>query len=222
MSQSHFDRPITRRAALAALLGGGAAAVTGCTSSGQFSFLGYTTAPNYDPEIRTVYVPLFGTRFVETSPYRGMEFTLTRAVVDAINSKTTMRVVDDPHGADTELQGMIAAMTKQLVNRTPYNEAREITLTLSVEIVWHDLRPGHEGKILTNPKRRDPGGVAAPEIPFDPGTPPAQVKPDLPQATILKSVGRSLPEMGESNTTGLQMAINRMAIQVIEAMEQPW
>ena len=34
--------------------------LAGCTSDGHFSLLGYTTAPNYDTSIRTVYVPIFG------------------------------------------------------------------------------------------------------------------------------------------------------------------
>jgi hypothetical protein len=35
-------------------------------------------------------------------------------------------------------------------------------------------------------------------------------------------MGRALPELGESNTTGLQMAVNRMAILITQAMEAQW
>ena len=49
-----------------------------CASDGHVGFLGYTTAPNYDPGIRTVYVPIFKSKVLETTPYRGVEFTLTR------------------------------------------------------------------------------------------------------------------------------------------------
>src|SRR6478735_11149430 len=152
MTQPHHPRRITRRAALAALFGGGAATAVGCASGGHFGMLGYTTAPNYDPTINTVYVPCFKTRVIETTPYRGMEMTLTRKVIDAIESKTPMKVVSDCDGADTELQGTVVAMSKLLTNRTPFNEALEIALYISCEIVWFDLRPGHEGKVLTNPR----------------------------------------------------------------------
>src|SRR3954452_22749391 len=117
MTQPH-NRRITRRAALAALFGGSAATAAGCASGGHFGLLGYSTAPNYDPGIRTVYLPCFKTRIIETTPYRGMEFTLTRKVGDAIESKTPMKVLSDPDGADTELQGTIVGLTKLLTNRT--------------------------------------------------------------------------------------------------------
>ena len=46
-----------------------------CESGGHFSILGYTTKPNYDPCIKTVYVPIFENKTF----HRGMEFDLTRA-----------------------------------------------------------------------------------------------------------------------------------------------
>lgn len=212
---------ITRRSALTALLGGGAAALAGCKGDGHFGFLGYSTAPNFDPEIRTVYVPMFRTRLLETTPFRDVEFTLTRAVVDAIESKSPMKVLSDPSGADSELQGTVMAIAKVLTNYTPQNESREIALQLYVEVVWHDLRPGHEGKILTNPGR-ETHIVLPGEIPFDPKAPPPQVKPDKPQPVFMSSVGRAIPELGESITTALKMAIDRMAVQIVSAMEKPW
>jgi hypothetical protein len=215
------NRLLTRRSAIAAILGGGAAALTGCAKDGHFGFLGYTTAPNYDPEIRTVYVPMFRTRMLETNPYRGVEMTLERQVVDNIEHKTPMKVLSDPGGADSELQCTVVSVSKVLTNRTPQNEVREMALHLYVEIVWHDLRPGHEGKILTNPSR-DTKVILPGDVPFDPGVPPPQVKPDKPQPVILSTIGRAIPELGESNTTALQMAINRMADQIISAMEKPW
>jgi Lipopolysaccharide-assembly len=216
-----MDRPMTRRAALAALFGGGAAAAAGCASGGHFSLFGYSTAPNYDPTISTVYVPIFKTRVLATSPYRGMEMTLTRQVVDTIESKTPMKVLSDPDGADTELQGTITQLRKVLNNRTPFNEAREVTLYLYVELVWHDLRPGCEGRILTNPRRRD-DSLPAEAIPFDPLDPPAPTKPDRPAPVVIVTSGRAIPELGESNTTALQMAMDRMAVRIAGAMEQPW
>src|SRR4051812_49783340 len=119
------ERLVTRRRALFALFGGGAAAAAGCAHGGHFGLLGYSTAPNYDPEIRTVYVPVFRTKVFETTPYRGMEMTLTRKVIDAIESKTQMKVLSDPDGADSELQGTVVALSKILTNRTQFNEARE-------------------------------------------------------------------------------------------------
>ena len=221
MSTAHRNATISRRTALAAIVGGGTAALAGCSNGGHFSFLGYSTTPNYDPEIRTVYVPIFKSKFFETTPFRGIEFTLTRAVIDTIESKSPIKVVSDPHTADTELQGTIVTLTKLVTNRTPQNEAREISLYLTVEIVWLDLRPGHEGKVLTNP-RRHPSEIPPIGIPFDPNVPPQQVRPDLPQPSTFSSTGRGVPELGESVTTAMHMAVNRMAEQIVAAMEKPW
>jgi Lipopolysaccharide-assembly len=221
MSQPHQPRRITRRAALTAIFGGGAATAAGCASDGHFGMLGYSTAPNYAPDIRTVYVPCFKTRIIETTPYRGMEFTLTRKVVDAIESKTPMKVLSDPDAADTELQGTITGLTKLLTNRTNFNEVRELTLYLTCEIVWHDLRPGNEGKILTNPRNRD-GTIPALQFPFDQGNPPLPPKPDAPRPVQLSAYGRAIPEVGESSTTAMDMAIRGLAVKIVSAMEQPW
>src|SRR5215211_5030104 len=117
MTPPHDRRLLSRRTALIALFGGAA----GCTHGGHFDLLGYSTEPNYDPSIRTVYVPQFRTKVFETVPYRGMEMTLTRKVIDAIESKTPMKVLSDPDGADTELQGTMTALSKVLTNRTQFN-----------------------------------------------------------------------------------------------------
>jgi hypothetical protein len=221
MHDANCHRRITRRAALTAMLGGGGSLLTGCAGGGHFSLLGYSTAPNYDPEIRSVYVPVFKNRAFVTTPIREIEFILTRAVVDAIESKTPMKVSSNPSTADSELQGSIVTVTKLVTNRTPQNEAREIALYLTAEIVWHDLRPGQEGKILTNPRKRE-SEVPPIGLPFDPSVPPPQVRPELPQPATLSSVGRAVPELGESVTTAMHMAVDRMAIQIVNAMEKPW
>lgn len=217
MTRPH-DRRITRRTALAALLGGAA----GCTHGGHFNLLGYSTAPNYDPGIRTVYVPVFRTRVFETVPYRGMEMHLTRKVIDAIESKTPMKVLSDPDGADAELQGTTTNLTKVITNRTPFNEVRELQLYLTCEIVWFDLRPGQEGKILTNPRARDALVPPVGGFQFDPDNPPPPPNPEAPRPVVISANGRGLPEVGETSTTALNMAMDRLAVKIVSAMEQPW
>ncbi len=218
MTHHTNERPLSRRQAMTLLFGGTAAIATGCKS---FGLLGYSTTPNYDPGISTVYVPIFKCRMLETSTFRGIEFTMTRATIDAIESKTPMKVLSDPNGADTELQGTVIGVTKLLTNRTPFNEIREVAIYLYVEVVWHDLRPGNEGKVLTNPRQRH-GANPSINVQFDPSIPVIAPGPEKPQAVQLSSVGRAIPELGETITTGLQMAIDRMAVNIVSAMEQPW
>jgi Lipopolysaccharide-assembly len=212
---------ITRRTAISTLLGGGLAFLSGCANDGHFSILGYSTQPNYDCTIRSVYVPIFKSKIFETTPYRGMEFELTRAVIDYIEQKTPYKVVSDPDRADSELQGTIVILTKNVVNRTRFNEVRDLELNLGVQIVWHDLRPGNEGKILSNPKKKS--DLLPPvDLTFDPAVPEPHPGPDKPQPVLLTATGRGIPELGETSTTALSSAIKQVAKKIVDAMEKPW
>src|SRR3974377_1913889 len=92
-----------------------------CDNGGHFTVLGYTTKPNYDPCIKTVYVPIFENKTF----HRGLEFDLTKAVTKEIEWKTPFKVVSDRSKADTELTGSIAAYNKNILNRNQLNEIRE-------------------------------------------------------------------------------------------------
>src|SRR6266849_5233685 len=123
-----------------------------CGWDGQFTVLGYTTRPNYDCTIRSVRVPIFK----NVTFRRGLEFDLTRAVIREIEAKTPFKVVAAGCAADSELTGTIVSLNKNLLNRDQQNEVREAETILAVEIIWRDLRPGHEGEILSKP-RTGPG-----------------------------------------------------------------
>jgi len=128
----------------------------------DFTFLGYSTAPSYDPNIKTVRVPIFKNRCY----VQGIEFDLTREVCHTIAAATPFRVVNgecDP--ADTELLGTVINLTRPLVLASPVNEQRQAEATLTLEVTWRDLRTG---EILSRPSRR-PGEPLRPE---GPGTPP--------------------------------------------------
>jgi Lipopolysaccharide-assembly len=209
---------VSRRRALQALCAGGAGLLGGCGWDGHFSLLGYSTRPNYDESIRTVYVPLFRNKAFTASPYRGIEKELTRAVVREIEAKTPFKVVSDCDAADTELLGQIILLNKVILNRSQINEVREFELQIGIEVVWRDLR---DGSILTNRRRRE-GTPDAVVPPFDPNLPPPPEGVERPIPVYIQAVGRGLPEVGESNTTAEQMAVNRLANQIVNMMERPW
>src|SRR5690349_10480305 len=100
------------------LLAAAALVLPSCQGDGNFSVLGYTTRPNYDPNIHSVYVPIFK----NFTFWRGLEFDLTRAVVREIELKTPYKVVSDPSRADTELTGTIVSFNKNILNRNQLNE----------------------------------------------------------------------------------------------------
>jgi hypothetical protein len=221
-------RSISRRrflslAALAPL------AAAGCRSDG-FKLFGYQAGAGalYDPNIRTVYVPLFNNRAFQTTPYRGFEVDVTQAVIREIGKTTPFRVTSDYEKADTELLGNIVTIQKNLLNRNQLNQTREGEVVVWVDVVWRDLR---DGMILSNPRPRPlPGRVVPnpqidePPIPFDPNVPvppdPRQLEQPAPVRLI--ATGRFLPELGETNATASQKVQQQIAVQIVSMMEKKW
>lgn len=181
---------------------------TACISNGHLSLLGYTTAPNYDPCIRTVHVPIFKNRTF----WRGLEFQLTEAVIREIHAKTPFRVVSCEEEADTVLTGTIVNFQKGLLSRNQYNEVREAETTLAVELVWLDRR---NGEVLTQP-RLDPGLAPLPP----PGAP--VLPPPPPPPVLVTATGHFIPELGGSITSAQKETVDRLAGQIVNQMEKPW
>jgi hypothetical protein len=215
-----------------------------CESSGHFTLLGYTTQPNYDCNIHTVYVPIFENRTFR----KGIEFDLTQAVVRAIEQYTPYKVVCNCDHADTELLGKIVAINKQILNRNQLNEVREAETVLTVEVIWRDRRTG---EVLTGPARQP--GQFIPPAPFldmesgppqpvalgpgaPPGalpmpkaseTPPAAPPPvpgvlPPPPPALVSSYSTFIPEVGGSITTSEKGNIDKLAVQIVSMMEKPW
>src|SRR5947209_12065957 len=217
---------MTRRrfAALAVVIAG--LALAGCESGGHFTFLGYTTKPNYDTCIKTIYVPIFESKIMLDETRRQIPFDLTRAVIREIESKTPYKVVSDCSKADTELTGRVVSLTKNILNRNQQNEIREAETVLTVGIVWKNLRTGE----YLSRQKQAPGALPTPGIPAldipdlsargqnTPPPPPAPGAPvpANPDATpvLVTGLGNYIPELGESNTTSYQKSINRVATQI--------
>src|SRR5438067_2864744 len=210
-----------------------------CESGGHFTIFGYTTQPNYDTCIKTVYVPIFQNEIITDSVRRDIEVELTRAVVREIELKTPYKVVSDRCRADTELTGRVVNLNKDVLNRNPLNEIREGQTTLTVEVTWRDLRTGEilsrprpAGAVMTAvpgqpaPEVLVPGAVATPVVPA-PGAVagamlPAPGGPAACGPGLVQSTGTFIPEIGQSETTSLQQNVNRMAVQIVSMMEKPW
>jgi Lipopolysaccharide-assembly len=195
----------------ACLLAGTAGVLPSCTSDGHVNLLGYTSRPNYDLTIRTVFVPTFKNFTFR----RGMEFDLTRAVIREIEAKTPFKVVSCETGADTILTGSIVSFNKNLTNIDPLNEVRQAETLLTVQVAWVDNRPATRGDVLSFPK--PPGAPPGVANPIPPGVP---LPP--PPPTAVQSLASYIPELGESLTTGEQKNVNRLAVQIVSLMEKPW
>jgi hypothetical protein len=200
---------------LLGLAGAAVLAVSSCGWDGHFTLLGYTTRPNYDANIHTVYVPVFKNQTF----YRGLEFELTEAVVREIQAKTPFRVVSNPDCADTELTGTIVNYTKNILNRNQLNEVREAETVLSVQVVWKDRRTG---ELLSRPR---PAGAPPLGTPFVPaaGMPDGALPPKTPDTpTLVQSVGGFIPEIGGSLSSARKENVDRLAVQIVSLMERPW
>src|SRR3712207_3300847 len=121
--------PQRRRALLLApclLLAAAAGLLPSCERAGNFTVFAYTTQPQYNRNITSVYVPIFKNMTFR----RGLEFDLTRAVVRAIEWYTPYKVISDfsaldctyADRADTELSGTIISLNKNILNRNQLNE----------------------------------------------------------------------------------------------------
>ena len=196
------------RSVLAGILLLASAAAIGC-NGGHFQILGYTTEPNYDADIRTVYVPIFQNVTFD----RQLEFDLTRAVIREIEAKTPFKVVSSCEKADTELIGKIVNTRKNIVLFNQIGEVREAEALMGVELVWRDLRPGRTGEILSAEGKPLPGlGGDASTVVVAPPPLPALI---TPQATFV-------PELGGSITTARKQLVDRTAIQIVSLMEKAW
>ena len=206
-----------------------AASLAGCESDRGFTLLGYDFGAShlYDSSIASVYVPLAYNRAFQTGPYRGMETQITKAVVREIGAKTPFKIISDPQRADTELLITLIDINKAILNRDQQNEVREGDIVVSVDVVWRDLRTGRP---LSNPRKKGgepvpPPGTPGSDFPqFDPDVPPPPPVSEAEVATPIRLVGRGryIQELGETNLSAEQKAVNMLAVQIVSMMEKPW
>ena len=99
---------------------------------------GYPWRSLYREDVRTVAVPIFTNRSFE----RNVEFNLSKAVVNYIESNTPYKVVPKER-ADSILEGEITRVDIETVSNSPFNALpQEQLLTLRVNFTWKDLRTG--------------------------------------------------------------------------------
>ena len=98
---------------------------------------GYSTESLIDPKYKTVYVQTFDNR----SFYRGFEQSLTRELINKINSRTTLRIAPKDR-ADTIITGLISSFQQYVLTEDANDNVRELQVTLTVDMTWTDRRTG--------------------------------------------------------------------------------
>jgi len=102
---------------------------------------GYGWKGLYRDDVKTVAVPIFTNRTF----YRGVEFDLSKAVINQIESRTPYKVAQKDR-ADTVLEGEIIRVGVQTLSRNQFNALpQEQLYSITVNFTWKDLR---SGKIL--------------------------------------------------------------------------
>jgi hypothetical protein len=133
--------------------------------------------------------------FNSGSNRRFLEYQLTEAVQKQVQQRSHFRLVKEDE-ADTILTGRIIDLRKSALGQTRNSDARELQVNLLVEVTWEDTR---SGKILRQ-----------------------QRVPLPPEMLQLAAQAEFAPEVGQSLATGDQTAINRLARNIVDMMEEPW
>jgi hypothetical protein len=184
------------------------AVMAGCTADGHLNILNYTTQPPFDPQIRTVYVPIA----LNVSYQKNVEFELTQAVLTELGQRSgAPRVTSDRGRADTELVMKVVSPRKATVLVNENGEARSVETTLTIEVTWNDLRAGHRGDILSNNKRFDPNQQPLP------GESPEVAPKAIP--LMITPTGSFAPEVGGSTLSAQAQACRKAAKQIVNMME---
>ena len=132
--------------------------------------------------------------FESNSFRRNFGERLTEAVIKEIEGKSTMKVVGSPE-ADSVLTGRILSETKRIAVESPSDGPRQVEVALVVQVTWADRR----GDLMMDE-----------QIPLPPEL------ADVTQSAML------VPEVGQSLATAQQLAIQRMAEQIVGLMEVAW
>jgi hypothetical protein len=138
----------------------------------------------YRKDVKTVAVPIF----TNHTYYRGVEFGLTKAIINQLESQSPYKVVSRDE-ADTLLEGEIIRIHVQTSsNSETTGLPQEQLYIISVDFRWKDLR---NGKMLV--QRHD-----------------------------FEQTAPYYPTLGESQFYGTQENIEKLALAIVQEMQDNW
>jgi len=155
--------------------------------------LGYQVGAQslFGQDVRTVYIPM-----VEADPTRRhLAERLTEAMSKQIEARSPYKVVGRP-SADSILEARIIDKREQVSLVTSFNDPRQITGDLVVQVRWRDRRDRDLREL------------------------------DIPlwneRAARVTASDSMVAEFGHSVLTSEQRQIDRIAAQIVGMMEAPW
>jgi hypothetical protein len=118
--------------------GGVAGDFTGNGNAPDNKDTGYQWKSIYRSDVRTVAVPIF----TNVDYQRGVEFSLSKALVNQIEANTPYKVVPRER-ADTILEGSITSIRVNTISQDTRSAIpQEQLLDITVDFTWKDLRTG--------------------------------------------------------------------------------
>jgi hypothetical protein len=173
------SRPKFVLVVLAALL---ACSLAGCKVTG------YSIRPPYNTQIKTVYVPTFKS----TTFRRDVNLQLTELVCKEIERRTPYKVVGNPDGADSTLEGSINYTEKNIViEGAQANLPRQLTSTIIITVNWVDNTVSTDDRKNANP-------------------------------AVVADTFNFYPEIGETASAAYYRTAEKIAAQIVNMMEEPW
>ena len=118
-------------------------------SHDDYKVAGYSTKGLVSREYHTVHVPIFRNRTL----YRRFEFELTQAVIEMIENRTHLKVVNDPAKADTLLLGDIRDFKQRVLSEDTDDNVQEYQVALVLSIRWINQKTGKD--IVNVPRLRE-------------------------------------------------------------------
>jgi hypothetical protein len=146
----------------------------------------------YAPDVTTVYVSM-----IDSDSYRrDLGERLTEAVCKEIELKTPYKVVGTPD-ADSFLSARLTSDTRRTLGENAFDDPRVSEVELRAEVTW------------VNRHRMPIAPVQTLTVPPELFLPINQTAPLIPEA-------------GQSVVSQQQLAIERLAQQIVSTMEAPW
>ncbi|MEO0531242.1 MAG: LPS assembly lipoprotein LptE [Planctomycetota bacterium] len=148
----------------------------------------------YAPDVATVYVPM-----VESDSFRrDLGERLTEALVKEIELKTPYKVVASPN-ADSILEVRLRSDRRTVQGEDDADNPRVFENELRAEATWLNRR----------------------RLPIAP-TATLKLPPGFSNAVGVSQTTPLIPESGQSIASQQQLAIARLAQQIVGVMEEPW
>jgi hypothetical protein len=159
----------------------------------------FTGCAGYQVGTGSLYAPDVATVYVpmiDSDSYRrDLGERLTEAVVKEIELKTPYKVVNTPT-ADSILSARLINDTRRVLVENAFDDQRVSETEIRAEVTWLN-------------RRRLPIG-------------PPQTIAVPPELVVMSETSNVIPEAGFSVATSQQQAIERLAQQIVAAMEAPW